>query len=308
MSQGSLKAHASLFFVNALYAASHLIAKGVMPAYLSPNVFIAMRVVGATTLFWIIKHSFFAEIQIDKKDFVLLAFCGLFGVAINQLFFFHGLNLSSSINSGIIMTLNPIMVSILAFFLLKESFTLLKTIGILLGATGAVLLTLTAGTGVGDSLLGDAFLFINALSYALFLVLVKPLMVKYSPLVVITYVFTFGTAFVLLFPPTWIDLLQTNFSTIPSEIWLKIAYVIIGVTFLAYLLTVFSLKQLSASVSSTYIYFQPVLVILFAFLFAKTGLSEDYTKTISFEKVMYMILIFIGVSLVVQPKRAKLKN
>ena len=116
------KAHLALFLVNVFYGASHVIAKGIMPDFLTPNVFILFRVVGATFLFWIITFFFVRE-KIDRSDYKILALCGLFGVAINQLFFFHGLNLSSSINSGIIMTVNPILVVILSFFLLKESIT-----------------------------------------------------------------------------------------------------------------------------------------------------------------------------------------
>lgn len=294
MAKNILFAHLALFTVNALYGANHIIAKGVMPLYLSPNVFIAMRVVGATALFWIVK-SFRVKEKIARKDLFLCAICGVFGVANNQLFFFHGLNLSSSINAGIIMTLNPIMVAILAYFILKEPLSMLKSIGILLGAIGAVLLTLTAGTGTGDSMLGDLFLLINALSYGIYLVLVKPLMKKYSPLTVITYVFTFGTMYVLLFPPTIGDLMTTDFSIIPVDVWWKIIYVIVGVTFFAYLLTVSALKHLTASVSSSYIYFQPMMVILFTFLFSYFGLADDYSATITLEKVLYMLIIFFGV-------------
>lgn len=302
MKQNTLKAHLALFLVNALYAASHLIAKGVMPSFLSPNVFIAFRVVGATALFWVLKTLFFKE-KVQRKDFFLLAVCGLFGVTVNQLFFFHGLNLSSAMNSGIIMTLNPIMVSILAFFILKEQLSTYKALGIMMGAGGAILLTLTASTGNGDSTLGDVFLIINALSYAFFLVLVKPLMQKYSPFTVITYVFTFGTLFVLAYPPTFMDIFTTDFSVISATVWLKIVYVIVGVTFLTYLLTMYGLKYLSASVSSSYIYFQPMLVILFAYLFVTIGLSEDYTNTITLPKIGYMLMIFFGVFLVVQSKK-----
>ena len=155
------KAHVALFSVNTLYGASHILAKGVMPTFLQPSVFILLRVTGAMALFWIVK-SVFAPEKVERKDLLLLAFCGLFGVAINQLFFFHGLNLSSSINSGIIMTINPILVLILAYFVLKEKITTYKFVGILLGALGAVLLTLAGGSGSGDSLLGDLFLFLNA--------------------------------------------------------------------------------------------------------------------------------------------------
>lgn len=296
MKQKSIQAHIALLLVNVLYGASHVLAKGVMPGFLTPTVFILFRVVGATALFWLVL-SLTKRSKIERKDFPLIALCGLFGVAINQLFFFHGLNLSSAFNSGIIMALNPIMVVILSFFILKERLTAFKITGITLGATGAILLTLKASTQMGDSRLGDLFLFLNALSYAIYLVLAKPLMKKYSPIQVITWVFTFGLLFVLLFPPTLNELSQTNFQRIPTEIWWKITYVVIGVTFLTYLLTIFGLKYLSATISSAYIYTQPVMVLLFTFLFAVIGWSEDYRSTITSEKILYMFVIFTGVYL-----------
>lgn len=297
------KAHLALFFVNTLYGASHVLAKGVMPDFLTPSVFILFRVLGATLLFWIVKLILPIQ-KIEKKDFLLLATCGLFGVAINQLCFFYGLNLSSAINSGIIMTTNPILVIILAYFLIKEKITISKIAGILIGAAGAILLTLAGSSGKGDSLLGDLFLFTNALSYAIYLVIAKPLMKKYNPLTVITYVFTFGLGFVLLFPPTLTEVFQTDFQKISLEIWAKIAYVVVGVTFLTYLLTMYGLKYLSPSVSSAYIYFQPVLVIFFAFFLSYVGFAEDYTDTITWQKGVYMLLIFVGVWLTTRRQKA----
>ena len=292
----NFKAHLALLFVNLLYGASHVLAKGVMPEYLTPNVFILFRVLGATFLFWLIFLMTGIE-KIHKKDYPLLIGCGLFGVAINQLFFFHGLNLSSSFNSGIIMAMNPIMVVILSFFLLKERITFLRTFGIALGALGAILLTLKAATGKGDSSLGDLFLIVNALSYAFYLVIVKPLMKRYKPLTVITWVFTFGLIFVLLFPPTIPQFFATDFSNFDLMIVLKIIYVVVGVTFMTYLLTMYGLKYLSPTISSSYIYTQPIMVILFTWLFAYLTWSEDYMGTITAEKVMYMVVIFFGVYL-----------
>ena len=291
----SWRAHLALFLVNTLYGAGHIIAKGVMPAFLTPTTFIFFRILGATVLFWIIKILFLPKERIAKKDIGLFMLCSLFGVTINQLFFFHGLSLSSSINSGIIMTTNPILVVIIAYFLLKEKVTRMKIVGILLGAGGAILLTLAGKTGKGDSTLGDLFLFINAFSYAIYLVIAKPLMQRYSPFTVITYVFTFGLAYMLIFPPTYFETAQVNFSVIPFTIWLKIIYIIIGVTFFTYLLTMYGLKYLSPSTSSAYIYTQPVLVMLFAVVFAAIGLSDDYTQTITLEKIGYMGMIFLGV-------------
>jgi len=294
-----LKAHLSLFFVNLLYGASHVIAKGIMPVFLSPNVFILFRALGATLLFWIIQ-SFFIKEKVKKKDLGLIALCGVFGVTINQLCFFHGLNLSSSINSGIIMTLNPIIVVVLSFILLKEKISLMVIIGIFLGTIGALLLTLSSNN-IGGSSWGDLLLLINATSYAVYLVIAKPLMKKYKPMTVITYVFTFGTLFIILFPPTIPELLATQFNAIPLSIIFKIIYVIIGVTFFTYLLTMYGLKYLSPTVSSSYIYLQPVLVIFFAYFFSYIGWAPDYTSTITIEKIIYMSFIFLGIFIITYP-------
>jgi len=290
----NLKAHLALLLVNVLFGASYILAKGVMPDYLTPTVFILFRVVGATFLFWLI--LIFTKIEtIKRKDLPLFIACGFFGVAANQLFFFHGLNLSSSLNSGIIMAMNPIMVVILSFFILKERITFLRIIGIAIGALGMILLTFKGAASNGDSLVGDLFLILNAFCYAFYLVIAKPLMQKYNLMTVITWVFTFGLVFVLLFPATIPEFMNTDFSSFTTSVILKISYVVIGVTFLTYLLTMYSLKYLSPTVSSSYIYTQPIVVILFAFLFAALHWSDDYTGTITAQKILYMLLIFAGV-------------
>ena len=299
-----LSAHLALFFVNALYGANHVLAKGVMPRYLSPNVFILFRIAGAALLFWIVKSIVARNEKVARKDLGRIALCALFGVTINQLFFFHGLNLSSSINSGIYMSVNPIIVVILSMFILRERISFLRGFGVVLGTVATILLTLTASTGKGDSSLGDLFLFINAVSYAIYLVMAKPIMSKYSPLPVITWVFTFGLIYVLIFPPTLFDLFRTPLEVIPADAWGKIVYVIVGVTFMTYLLTMYGLKYLSPATSSVYIYFQPILVIAFSYLFLALGMAEDYTQTITWPKLGYMSLIFLAVYLTARTDRS----
>jgi drug/metabolite transporter (DMT)-like permease len=304
--KNTTKAHLSLFFVNALYGANNIIAKDVMPNYLTPNAFIAIRVFGASLLFWLV-YSFNKIEKIAFKDLIRLAFCGIFGVALNQLTFFHGLNLSSAINSGIIMTFNPIIVAVMAYFILKEQLGFIKIIGIVIGLTSAILLTILSGTNKDSSLLGDSLLFINTLSYAIYLIIVKPLMKKYSALTVTTYVFTFGLIYVFIYPETIKELSLINFSNIPANIWFRIIYVIIGVTFFTYLLTMYAMKFVTTSVTSTYIYIQPIMVILFAYLFLYFGISKDYTKDITILKLFLMLIIFTGVYLVIRSDEIKNK-
>lgn len=285
----------ALLLVNLIYGASHVLAKGVMPVFLSPTVFILFRVLGAVVLFWML-IPFVKRARILTRDFIRLAACGLFGVTVNQLLFFHGLNSSSPMNAGIIMALNPIMVAVLSFFSLKERLTRKQWIGISIGAIGAIALT-TSGANTVQAQLGDLFLLGNSLSYAIYLLLVKPLMQKYPPLVVIAWVFTFGTFFLLAFPPLYGDLKQTDLYMIPWFIWLKIIYVVVGVTFLTYLLTVVGLKYVSSTVASAFIYVQPIFVIAFSYLFALIGWSADYTNQITASKLALMGLIFYGVHL-----------
>lgn len=293
----AIRAHLALIGVNVFYGANHIVAKGVMPDYLGPNAFIFFRVSITSILFFIFFKLFINE-KIDKKDYFKFALCGLFGVTINQLFFFNGLEITSAFNAGIIMTSTPILVVLLAFFILKEQITLVKIIGIVSGAIGAILLT-SAGRIPGfDNPTGDLFIFINALSFGLYLVLVKPLMSKYKPLTVITYNFLFGLFFVCCYPNVSQELIETNFNQFNTVIWLRITFVIIGATFFTYLLNIYALKYVSPSVSGSYIYTQPILVIIFTILFGYLGWAEDYSGSISFEKISYMLLIFLGVYLI----------
>ena len=289
--------HIALFTVNLLYGANYVVAKGVMPKYVGPNGFILMRVLGAIILFWSV--LLFTLEKVAKKDLVTLALCGLFGVGINQLLFFNGLMRTSPLNASLIMTATPIIVFILSMLFLKEKATKNKLIGIGLGAIGSVNLILLGNnaSGTDASSLGDLFIILNAVSYSIYLVLVKPLMAKYRPLTVITWVFTFGLIYVLIWPFSSSEFLAVECQAMPVDIPWRIAFVVIGVTFLPYLLTVLAMKNVSPSVASSYIYFQPMIASVFIYLSFVLGL-EDYTADFSIWKLASALFIFIGVYLV----------
>lgn len=296
-----LRAHLALLLVNLIYGANYLIAKGLMPDLIQPSGFILLRVLGATMLFWImrlvVKHQ-----PIDKHDFPRLILCGLFGVAGNQLFFFNGLNLTSPINASIIMTANPILVLVMASVLIGERISQVRMAGIVLGAIGAVWLILSSadGSALSGNWLGDVMILVNAFSYALYLVIVKPLMRKYSPATVISWVFLIGMFFVLPFGwGQFRDIPWAEFA--PSDI-AAASFVVIGTTFLAYLLNIFAMRSLSPSVVSSYIYLQPITATIFAALFAWLGWTAvDYAGGLTWQKMASATMIFVGVYLVSQP-------
>ena len=300
----NIKAHLLLFTVNLMYAINYLVAKGLMPSAILPNGFILARVAGASILFWLV-YIFNFE-KIERKDLGRLLLCGLFGVAINQLFFFNGLMRTSPLNSSIIMTATPIIVFVLSIFILKERPTTQKIIGISLGAIGAVSIILLSARGIGtSSSLGDLFIFINACSYSLYLVIVKPLMAKYKPLTVITWVFTFGLVYILFWPYTTQELIIASNRTWSNIELIKFSFVVIGVTFIPYLFTVAAMKTLSPSIASVYIYFQPLLVSLFIVGLYYFGFS-DYTDDFTIWKLFASMLVFTGVYLV--SKKRKVRN
>ena len=299
-------AHLALFAVNLMYGANYVVAKGVMPKYVGPNGFILMRVSGAIVLFWAILLFRFQKVA--KKDLITLAICGFFGVGVNQLLFFNGLMRTSPLNASIIMTMTPIIVFILSIIILKEKSTKTKVIGITMGAFGSIALTLLGKGPVSDSSsIGDFFILLNAISYSIYLVLVKPLMVKYKPVTVISWVFTFGFIFVLIWPFSVSEFSVIDWTSMPVDIPWRILFVVIGVTFLPYLLMVFAMKDVSPSVASSYIYFQPILAGIFIFISYSIG-YEDYTSDFSIWKLFCALIIFIGVYLVSKTSKKKLTS
>ncbi len=289
-------AHTSLFFANLIYAINYSFAKDVMPDFIPPSGFILLRVIGAFFLFFLIYKVFVHE-KLESKDLLRLVACGFFGVAVNQLFFFEGLNLSTPINASIIMTINPIIVIIISFFLLKESFGIKKIFGILIGLLGAGLLILNKGeVDLSNNLrTGNILVFINASSYAFYLVIVKPLMTKYNPITILAYVFGFGMLFVI--PFGYNELSNVNWSTMPQTIFLQVIFVVFCTTFLAYLFNAFALKNLNPTTVSIYIYLQPVLASAFAIFWGVDKINS--------EKVVAALIIFIGVYLVSQRNKPK---
>ena len=291
--------HIALIIVNLIYALNYTIAKDVMPEYMQPSGFILLRVIGGSILFFL-TYLFFVKERVKKKDFFRLMLCGLFGVAINQLFFFEGLNLTTPINAAIIMTISPVLVIITSAIIIKEKITVRKIIGIFLGLIGACILILNSGdiSFENDFFTGNILVLINATSYAIYLVLVKTLMKRYNPITVMFYVFIFGLIFVL---PFGIDeILKIDLTTFNEEIYLKIGFVVICTTFIAYMFNAFALKSLNPSVVSVYIYLQPLLASLIAI-----ALNSD---SLSLVKILSAIFIFSAVFLVSIPSKKVITN
>jgi len=278
------------FLATSIYGINHTIAKEVMPIYIGSSGFIMLRLLGATSIFWLI--SLFApKEKIERGDFLKMIFASILGMCINMLAFFRGLELSTPINSGVIITLSPVLVLILSYFFLKEKITVKKILGILIGFSGAVFLILNSSkTGINapNIPLGNSFFLLNASAYAGYLVIVKPLTRKYNIFTLMKWLFLIGL--IISAPITFNQFIEVKWTELPwFAIW-RMGYVVIGTTFLTYLFNIYALKKLSPTTVGSFIYLQPIITILFALITANDTL--DTTKILS------CILVFIGVYLV----------
>ncbi|MFM9056782.1 MAG: DMT family transporter [Bacteroidota bacterium] len=264
----NLAAHLAVLFANIIYGANYSIAKSVMPEFILPFGFIVIRVVVSACLFSVVAFLFRRE-RIERHDLFRLFLCAVFGVAVNQLLFFKGLSLTSPINSGLIMVTNPLFVLLLSSWYLRERITLRKALGVFAGLTGATLLIRfghLAATGSGDPV-GDLCILINSFSYAVYLVMVIPLMRKYHPLTIMAVVFAFGSLLVL--PFGWSEFQAIDWNSFTPEVWWSTVFVVIGTTFFAYLFNTLALQELSPGIVSVYIYLQPLLAVGFSILLGK---------------------------------------
>ena len=255
--------HSALFMVALLYAATFSIAKVAMPAYVHPAGFIALRVLCATVLLWAVAPLFAQErfhFGADGKRLALSACCG---VAVNMLLFFEGLARTSPIHSAVIMVTTPLFVLAVGLVAGGELITWRKAAGLLIGAGGAVALVAARhATTDGSSWLGDFYTMLNAMFYAVYLIIAKPLMRQYHPITVMKWVFLLAN--IITLPWGFMQLLAVPWGQLPGPVWGSIAFVVFGSTFATYVLNALALSRASSSLVGAYIYLQPVLAAAIA--------------------------------------------
>lgn len=283
------------FGATLIYGLNHTIAKVIMPDYIGAYGFIMLRILGAGLLFWMLS-PFLPKEKIQSEDYLRLFFGALLGMCINMLMFFKGLSLSTPINSGVIITITPIMVLLLSYFFLRESIGWRKTVGILFGFAGALGLTLFGAKtqqNAPNIPLGNTLFLINSTSYAAYLIVIKPLTQKYHTITLMKWMFLLGL--LLSAPVTFSEFSAVQWTSLPFDVIWRMGFVVVGTSFLTYLFNVYALKSLPATTVGAFIYLQPLITIVFAVI---TG--NDF---LDMNKVLATVLIFTGVYLVTQKAR-----
>lgn len=289
MNTNNFKAHAILLTGNFLFGVAVVAIKHITPSVMQPIALNVFRASIALILFWTMFLFKPSKASINKKDIPLFIVCAATGVAINQILFVQGTSLTSPIHAALLLLVTPIVITIIAAWLLKEKITINKAAGLILGIAGASILILIKNYADKEStMLGDFLIIINAISYAFYLVLVRPLMKTYSPIHVTRWVFLFGA--IMIIPLGIKDVLQINWSMLMWHHWAALAFSVIGATFLSYLFVMYGLEKLGSTVTGTYMYTQPVFATIASIIL----FNEKLTLT----KIIAAILIFCGVYLV----------
>jgi drug/metabolite transporter (DMT)-like permease len=282
---------------SAIYGINHTIAKGLMPDIIGSYGFILLRVSGAACLFWII-GLFYKSEKIERKDWFRIIACAFFGMVLNMNMFFKGLELSTPINSSVVITLSPVLLLALSAIFLKEKITWMKAVGIGLGLAGALVLILfgiKTQPNAPNIPLGNVLFIINAASYSFYLIFVKALVAKYSSITLMKMFFLF--AFLINLPIGFNQFIEVDWIGLDFQAIWQMAFVVIGTTVLTYLFNIYALKQLSPSTIGAFIYLQPVLAATFAILAGADKLTPL--------RIIAAVLIFTGVFLSTRKAKPK---
>jgi drug/metabolite transporter (DMT)-like permease len=289
MIRSVLSAHVLLLIATCLGSMNFSIAKIVMPSEIPSNSIVLTRIVIATLCFFV--FDFFSSQEkyvVPVQDKIRLFLCGLFGVALNQLFLYKGLSMTSAINASLIMAIIPVLILILSALFLQNSPSWKQYLGVAISAVGAYYLIAHAHkTGGNSSTEGDLLIFLNASSYAVFMVIAKPVLKKYHALFVTKWMFAVAALVVL--PFTVVDTCNTPWQEISTGGWMAYAYIIIFATVFNYYIGNATLQWISPVTAGSYIYLQPFIASLFAVM-----IGQDILST---EKTVAGLLILTGVLL-----------
>ncbi|HBC38977.1 MAG TPA: EamA family transporter [Porphyromonadaceae bacterium] len=284
--------HLALFTSSLVFGLNIPIARTITPGIVDPFLMTFLRMFGAAVLFWI--ASLFIQREfVPRKDILLFFSSAVFAIVINQASFIVGLSKTSPIDASLVVTLSPVITMLLAAIFIKEPITLVKALGVLIGASGALVLILSSThNGSGGSLAGNLLVLLSVTSYALYLTLFKNLISRYSSITSMKWMFLFAT--VLTYPMSHRAIVETDFTTFDTSVYLRIGYVVALATFFTYMLIPIGQKTLRPTTISMYNYLQPIAA---SFLAVAIGMDR-----FGWDKIISTVLVFTGVYLVTQSK------
>lgn len=276
-----------------LWGAGAPVGKVILLGGITPMLFVNLRFVGATVLFWLISFVFPKE-HVEPRDYIKIFGASLLAIVLNLVSYLIGLNKTSPVDAAIIPTVLPVITMVMAWAVLREPITGLKAAGVFVGAAGAVTLIVTGSHDNNNSasVLGDCLVLLSQISFCCYLVFFKGLISKYSPVTLMKWMFTFATICVL--PFTAQEFWLQDWSSLSTVVILGCIFYIVGPTFLSFVLLPIGQRSLRPTVTAMYNYVQPIVALIIAVI-AGLGRINVWNGTA-------MIMVFTGVYMVTRSR------
>ena len=289
----NLHGHLFALTANVMWGLMAPIGKSALQEFSALSV-TTFRMIGAAAAFWMLS-IFCKQEHVNHRDMLKIFFASLFALVFNQGIFIFGLSMTSPIDASIVTTTLPIVTMIVAAIYLKEPVTGKKVIGIFLGSIGALTLILSSQgstDGKGGSIPGDLLCLLAQISFSFYLAIFKGLISRYNIFTLMKWMFTYAA--ICFIPFSYHEVSAIHFQEISTSTWACVAYVIVGGTFLAYILMMIGQKTLRPTVISMYNYVQPIVGTSVSILL---GMG-----TFGVAKGIAVALVFTGVYIVTQSK------
>ncbi|HHW03276.1 MAG TPA: EamA family transporter [Thermoanaerobacterales bacterium] len=237
---------------------------------LSPIHLAILRFSLASVIFYIMLKIFYRNNSIEKKDLPLLWFLGILGVSSYFYIQYTGLELTTTVNTAIIIAISPIFTIIFSSLIFhQESLTLNKIAGAIMAFSGIFLIFAgSSGIKLGrDTMAGDLLILSNSVAWALFTVLGKRLVEKYDPFVVMAHINIYGT--ITMLPLAFTPAFASSMKATGLITWGAALYLASTCSVYGYFMWYRGVKVLGASRTAVFNYINPLFAVTIGILFLK---------------------------------------
>lgn len=274
--KNKIQAHSAVILANVIFGLGVPVTKLLLDEWVSPMGYMFTRCLGAAVIFWIIS-LFMPKEPVERKDLLIIMLGGLLGFVVSQTLTAWALVYTTPVYFSLIATLTPVATMLMAAVFLKETLNGKKTIGVLIGIAGALLMVFMGwqgGSGTND-VLGIFLTILSLLTWVIYLLITRNVSQKYSAVTQMKWIFLISTIAVLPFAaPEWGQ--QKLFSA--AWAWTgvaEMAFIVLFATVLGYFAIPFAMRYLPATTVSIYTNLQPVVASLTAIYIGQDVLTWD---------------------------------
>ena len=290
--RNTLSGHIACFTAYAIFGVNIIVCKDLTSGHLiSPIAIFTLRSLGAGLMFWILS-LFLPYEKVEKQDYLKILAAAFLGYFVTQLTFLMAIPDVTPMHCSIISSMSPIYTRFIAAIVLKEPLSWQKAGGVALSLCGILFLILnnaSGSSGITESTLSGIFLmFLNSLSFSLYLGIFKPVIAKYSVVTFMKWIFLFSALMSL--PLSFREVFSFGWTQIPTEQMWELGYLIVFATFMSYFLIPFGQKRIRPTLVSMYSYIQPIIATVISVIIGMDMLT--------WQKVLAAALVFGGVIVV----------